>query len=293
MLVRRRGFLTSIGAGFAALAVPASLAARPNAGIGVQLAAIESNTGGRLGMFALDTSNGRHIARHANERFPMCSTFKLLLVADVLARVDAGQEHLDRRIPYGTADLLAYAPVTSRNVNQGSMSVAALCKAAIQWSDNTAANLLLATVGGPPGVTSYVRSLGDSVTRLDRNEPSLNSAIPGDVRDTTTPAAMARDTQAIVLGNALSAATQKRLTTWMVGTQTGLTSIRAGVPSTWVTADKTGTGEHGTHNDVAVLWPPNRSPIVVAAYVTGASVSNDALNVALAGVGAVVRQAFT
>ncbi len=168
------------------------------------LAALEAKAGGRLGVAALDSSTGKRIDYRAGERFPMCSTFKLLAVAAILHRVDTHDERLDRWVQYGKADLLEYAPITKANVDKGGMLLGQLCAAAIEYSDNTAANLILVALGGPQGVTDYARSLGDRVTRLDRNEPTLNTAIPGDPRDTTTPAAMMSDLNALVQGTALS-----------------------------------------------------------------------------------------
>jgi beta-lactamase class A len=222
----------------------------------------------------------------------MCSTFKVLLVGAVLSRVDAGEEHLDRHISYEKPDLLEYAPVTRANVSLGFMTVKALCKAAIEYSDNTAANLLLRTIGGPHRVTTYARSLGDSLTRLDRNEPSLNTAVPGDERDTTTPAAMAASLQKLLTGSVLSPPSRRELESWLMGCKTGIDSIRAGVPASWRVGDKTGSGAHATTNDIAILYPPSRSPIFVTAYYTGSSASDDARHEVLAEVGRIVSSTF-
>lgn len=148
---------------------------------------VERRLGGRLGVAVLDTHTGHRVGYHEGERFPMCSTFKLLAVTAVLSRVDGSQEQLDRRIAYGESDLLEYAPVTRAHVGEGGMTLGDLCAAAIEQSDNTAANLILGTLGGPSAVTAYARSLGDSVTRLDRTEPTLNDWQPGEQRDTTSP----------------------------------------------------------------------------------------------------------
>ena len=288
--MRRGIFLTSAAVTLSALAVPLPAASAGGPLIAPPFGALERRTGGRLGVFAIDTGSGRAISHRANERFPMCSTFKLLAVSAVLARIDAGHEHLDRRVAFGKDDLLAYAPITTAHVGAGFMTVGDLCASAIEYSDNTAANLLLETLGGPPAVTRYARSLGDPITRLDRNEPSLNTAVPGDVRDTTTPAAMATDMRELVLGRKLSPTSMRRLSAWMVACTTGYTSIRAGVPASWSIGDKTGSGDHGTRNDVAVLWPPTRRPIIVAAYLTGATVSADDRDGALAEVGHIVSR---
>jgi beta-lactamase class A len=250
-----------------------------------QLVEIERRVGGRLGVAALDVDTGRRLAYRPDERFPMCSTFKWLLAAQVLARVDRGEERLDRRVPYDEKDLLEYAPVARDHLGEGSLSVSALCAAAVQVSDNTAANLLLSSVGGPGGLTGYVRSLGDSVTRLDRTEPELNAAVPGDPRDTTTPAAMVANLRHVLLGSELSKASRQRLVDWLVGCTTGAAKLRAGLPGSWRVGDKTGMGANGTTNDVAIVWPVRRKPLLVAAYLTECAAPETEGNGALAGVG--------
>ncbi|MDP9018048.1 MAG: class A beta-lactamase [Candidatus Eremiobacteraeota bacterium] len=249
---------------------------------------LEARYGGRLGVMAIHSGTGGRISHRSDERFPMCSTFKLLLVAAVLKRVDSGKEHLGRQIPYKKTDLLEYAPVTREHVQAGFMRVDALCAAAVEYSDNTAANLLLDAIGGPHQLTSYARSLGDPATRLDRNEPGLNSAVPGDVRDTTTPAAMAANLQKLLSGGTLSFASTRSLKTWLTASKTGGERIRAGVPSGWAVGDKTGTGSNGSTNDVAVLYPVTGSPIFVAAYYTGSASPADMRNHVLAEVGRIV-----
>jgi beta-lactamase class A len=248
------------------------------------LARLEKTSGGRLGVAVWDTGSGLRAGHRQHQRFPMCSTFKVLAVSAVLHRVDQGQAHLDRRIHYTQAQVLHWAPVTSKHVDVG-MTVRGLCAAAITVSDNTAANLLLASLGGPAAVTAYARSLGDSRTRLDRTEPSLNSAIPGDPRDTTTPAASAEDLHRLLLGNALSPASRRRLRAWMLRCQTGLHQLRAGLPAHCQEADKTGNGDHGTSNDIAVIWPPRRNPVIVTAYLTQAAGTYGEQNALLAQVG--------
>jgi len=256
-------------------------------------AEIEAKIGGRLGVAALDLSSGRSLSYRADERFPMCSTFKAMAVAAVLQRVDSGQEQLDRFVRYGAADLLSYAPVTRAHVTEGGMKLADLCAAAVELSDNTAANLILASIGGPAGWTGCVRALGDRKSRLDRNEPSLNTAVPGDRRDTTTPAAMADDLKATLLDRALSATSRDRLRGWMRASQTGLARLRAGLPADWQVGDKTGTGEHGTANDIAIAWTPN-GPVVIACYLTGAeAAAASARESAIADVGRFVAETFS
>ena len=261
-------------------------------GADADFAAIERRIGGRLGVAFLDTGSGRRLAYRAGERFPMCSTFKILAVADVLTRVDAGAEHLDRRIPYGQADLLAHAPVTTAHVGEGSMTVEALCDAAITYSDNTAANLLLATIGGPAALTRFARTIGDPVTRLDRTEPDLNAAEPGDPRDTTSPEAMMIDLRTLLVETKrLSEASRTRLGDWLVANTTGAGKLRAGAPSSWRIGDKTGSGGHNATNDVAIAWGPNRAPVVMAVYSVGATADADARDAAIADVARLVASA--
>ena len=255
--------------------------------------AIESRVGGRLGIAALDTATGELAGQRLDERFPMCSTFKSLAAALVLARVDAGEDRLDRRIVVTRADLLEWAPVTSKRVGSAGMTLAELCEAAITVSDNTAANLLLASAGGPAGVTAFVRRLGDDVTRLDRTEPALNEGTPGDPRDTSTPRAMAHTLRRLMLGDALSDKGRTQLVQWMTANTTGGKRLRAGVPFDWRVADKTGTGRLGSTNDVGVLWPPRRAPLVVVAYLTGTQAPSDAREAALADVARSLSGAWT
>ncbi|MCR5867925.1 class A beta-lactamase [Aquincola sp. J276] len=248
-------------------------------------AAIEAGVGGRLGVSVLDTGSGQVTGHRLDERFPMCSTFKWLAAAHVLQRVDAGLERLDRRIVYGPEVLIAHSPVTQRHADGSGMTLAALCKATVTVSDNAAANLILQTLGGPAGLTAFVRTLGDAHTRLDRTEPELNEATPGDPRDTTTPRAMAGALQRAVLGNALSPAGRQQLAAWLEAASTGFKRLRAAVPAGWRAGDKTGTGSRGTANDVAVFWPPAAPPLVVCAYLTDSSAAPAQRDAALAEVG--------
>jgi beta-lactamase class A len=257
-----------------------------------RLSTIELRTGGRLGVAVHDTGSGRRLVYREHERFPMCSTFKALLAAAVLRRVESGTEQLDRRIPYGEGDLLEYAPITREHVGEGSLSVEALCAAAVEWSDNTAANLLLTSIGGPEGVTRFARTLGDQVTRLDRTEPTLNTAVPGDPRDTTAPAAMIADWHELLVGHALLRPSQLRLQGWLDNCKTADALLRAGLPRGWKSGDKTGNG-HGTRNDVAFVRPFGRKPIFIAAYLTQAtSIDDDQRAAAIADVGRVIGDVF-
>ena len=257
-----------------------------------RLAALERQRGGRLGVAVLDTGNGKRLAHRAGERFLMCSTFKWLAAAAVLARVDRGVERLDRRIAFGKDVVLSYAPVTSLHTGGQGMTVAELCQAAITVSDNTAANLLLSSLGGPSAVTAFARSLGDQTTRLDRTEPELNVGAPGDVRDTTTPEAMLGDLQKVLLGDVLAKDSRGQLEAWLRATTTGNDTLRAGMPASWVVGDKTGSGSHGERNDVAIVWPPQRKPLLIAAYYVNPSIDDTGRNSVLAEVGRIAAAAM-
>ena len=229
-----------------------------------RIAALEKREGGRLGVEALDTATGRRLQHRSGERFAMCSTFKFLAAAAILQRAERGAEHLDRRIEYGESDLLEYAPVTKEHVKEGGMALTDLCAAAVQWSDNTAANLMLKVLGGPQGVTAFIRSTGDKVTRLDNTEPELNVVRPGEIHDTTTAASMVGLLSSVVLGQTLSADSRTLLQGWMLDAKVGEHRLSAGLPTGWRIAHKTGTGSDQT-NDVGIIWPPNRAPIIIAA----------------------------
>ena len=249
---------------------------------------IESRVGGRVGLFALATDSGKTLAHREDERFALCSTFKWVLAAAVLAKVDETRLALNQAIAFGPDDMIDYSPVTSRHVQQGQMSVEELARAAVVTSDNTAANLLLARVGGPAGLTSFLRAHGDEVSRLDRNEPTLNTNLPGDPRDTTSPRAMAATLQTLLTTRALSPASRERITEWMCSCETGRDRLRAGLPPPWRAGDKTGSGDHGAANDVVIAWPPRRGPIFVAAYMSDCTSPLPVLNRAHAELGRLV-----
>ena len=257
-----------------------------------QIAALEARHGGRLGVAALDSGTGRRLEYRSTEPFALCSTFKVILVAAILARIDRHQESLDHSIAYSVEDLLDYAPVARANLSHGSMTVEALCRAAMEYSDNTAANLLLKRLGGPGEVTAFARSLGDSTTRLDRNEPELNSNVPKDLRDTTSPRAMVETLQKVVSGAALSPASRERLQHWMRACSTGTRRLRAGAPASWMAGDKTGTGARGATNDIAVFWPPHRQPIFAVVYFTDSTAPIGLREEALAEVGKMIVHEF-
>jgi beta-lactamase class A len=221
----------------------------------------------RLGLYALDTGSGREVAYRADERFAFCSTFKAILSGAILARDTLHPGLLAQRIVYASGDLVPNSPITKPHAGAG-MTVADLCAAAIEYSDNTAGNLLLELLGGPPALTAYARGLGNRSFRSDRYETELNTAIPGDPRDASTPADMGRTLRALLLGDALTPPARAQLRTWMQGNTLGDRRIRAGVPAGWTVADKTGTGERGSANDLGVVWPPSGAPIVLAVYTT-------------------------
>jgi beta-lactamase class A len=258
----------------------------------LELEAIRARTGGRLGVFALDTGSGRSFGLDADARYAMASTFKLPLAAAVLAEVDAGRRKLDEMVPFTQADLLEYAPYVRANRQASALPIAGLAQAAVEVSDNTAANLLLPLIGGPAGLTRFVRANGDRVTRLDRNEPELNSNLAGDPRDTTTPAAMVGLLRRLLVGKALSAASRERLIGWLVACETGKARLRAGLPPEWRAGDKTGSGARGAANDIAILWPPRRPPILVACFVDAEDAKPAVRDAAHAAVGALVARRF-
>jgi beta-lactamase class A len=280
--MNRRDFPFALAAAFGAAHPFAAFAQQNNS----TWPDIEAAAQGRLGVAVLDTGTGRLDGHRLDERFPMCSTFKWLAAALVLRRVDRGEEQLDRRIRFGREVLLPHSPVAEKFAgSEQGMTLAALCEATITISDNAAGNLILRSYGGPAALTRFARSIGDEATRLDRWEPELNEATPGDPRDTTTPRAMALSLQQCVAGDALQPASREQLARWLEATSTNGKRLRADLPEGWRMGSKTGTGPRGTTNDVGVFWPPGgRAPIVVAAYLTESNASDEARNGAIARV---------
>lgn len=228
------------------------------------LAELERHYGGRLGVFAVDTGSGKTLEHRADERFLMCSTFKGMLAAQVLARVDQGKESLQRSIPYTRKDLIFTSPTTLANVGRGSMTVGELCQATVELSDNTAAILLMRNAGGPEGLTAFMRSLGDTVTRSDRYEPMSNQ-YSGEL-DTTTPRAIVGNARNILAGDVLSPDARQQLEDWMIACRPGRNRLRAALPAGWQAGDRPGTSVERQTNDYAIVRPPQRSPLFVAAY---------------------------
>ncbi|MGB4811992.1 MAG: class A beta-lactamase [Methylophilaceae bacterium] len=249
-----------------------------------RVSALEEKYGGRIGVAVILTDGAPLLSYKANERFALCSTFKVLLGAALLSRVDSNRESLDRSISYDSTDMLEWAPMTKNHLAVGHMTVSELNAAAIQHSDNTAANLLLNIIGGPQGLTQYLRSIGDTTTRLDRNEPSLNTNLIGDTRDTSTPNAMATTLQKILIGNALSPASREQLKIWMFGNTTGDSKLRAGFDKTWVIGDKTGSGENGASNDLAIVFPRGMPPFIISVFYSESKSSNETKSAVIAEV---------
>jgi beta-lactamase class A len=256
------------------------------------LAAYERESGGRIGLYAENLATGAKLTWRAEERFVMCSTFKASLAAFTLARVDHGQEQLETMVSYGPDDLLEYAPVARQNLAKGAMSVADMCKGAVELSDNTCANLLLARAGGPAALTAFWRSTGDAVTRLDHNEPELNRSPPGNPNDTTTPTAMAGNLRRFLLGEILSQDSRERLTGWMVNCKTGNNRVRAGLPADWRIGDKTGNNGKDASGDTAMAWPKSGGPVLVCAYTQGGSPSAAQLEAVFAEIGRMVGRSL-
>lgn len=227
---------------------------------------LEQEKQARIGVAVTDQAGRTVLGHRENERFALCSTFKLPLVAQVLWRIDQGREKSSRPLAYNIDALQEYAPVARRYAPSGYMTVQEASLAALQWSDNTAANLLLDTLGGPAGFTRFVRQNGDSATRLDRPEPDLNSNQPDDPRDTTTPLAMSRLTSRLLWGNTLRPATRQQLQRWLIGNSTGDTTIRAGLPAGWLAGEKTGSCELGGRNDAGFVRSPAGKNHALAIY---------------------------
>ena len=268
---------------FAAVAVlattaPALAKAPRPLDLSAAVAAAEAATGGRVGLAVHDTATGRRFSHRGGERFPMASTFKMLLAAAILERVDRGADRLDRAIAIARTDIVSNSPVSEKHVG-GSASVGELSEATVIYSDNTAANLLLPAVGGPAGFTAFMRRIGDSTTRLDRYEIMMSEATPGDPRDTTSPDAVAASWERLLLGNILSPASRRRLTDWLIANTTGDTRLRAGLPKTWRVGDKTGTGGHGSVNDIAIVWPTRAAPgpVIIASFINGGTAASEIL----------------
>ncbi len=300
-MIDRRTFLAA-GAG-AALAAGCRVAAPPSDSPPAQPAvdarerfeAIRSTLGpgGRLGVAAIDTGSGRELRFDSDSPYSMASTFKLPLAAAILARADRGEISLDEKLAIPPGELLFHSPAVERYRDEGSLSVVRLCSAIVELSDNSAANMLLRRIGGPEALTRFIRSCGDPVTRLDRYETELNSNLPGDPRDTTSPAAMAGLTRTLVVGDRLAEQSRRHLSTWLEKAVPGPDRLKAGLPAPpWLVGHKTGTGANGAFNDVAIAWRSGRPPIVIAGYQSGGDAVLEVRAAAHAAVGRLVAETF-
>jgi beta-lactamase class A len=245
---------------------------------------VQSRLSGIVGIAVIDTESGVNFHHRSGERFPLNSTFKAFLCAALLDAGDKGEIDLAQSITVHDSDLVAYSPVTEKRVGGDPFTLLELCEATATISDNAAANLVLKKLGGPDSLTRFMRRIGDKTTRIDRYEPELNSAIPGDERDTTTPLAAASSLQKLLLGDELTAASRKQITSWLVGNKVGTSTLRAGLPEGWIVADKTGAGDFGSRSNTAVIWPENRAPVVVAVYITQTKASFEDRNRAIADI---------
>jgi beta-lactamase class A len=290
-VISRRALFAALGSAYLANAC-AHTQANLQRDFAAAVAAIQERIGGRVGVYVLDTQSQLELAFNARERFAMCSTFKLLLAAQVLRRVDAGTLTLDHRLPLRPADMLSHAPVTSLHLAEGSMTVGDLCAAIVTVSDNPAANILLTATGGPSALTQFLGGIGDRVTRLDRTELELNTNLPGDPRDTTTPQAIAHSMEKVLLGDVLATQSKLQLIAWLRQSTTGLARLRAGLPAEWQVGDKTGTGANGATNDVMIAWPPGRSAVIGAVYFSESTQSTAVLEQAQAEIGGLVAAAI-
>lgn len=274
-MIDRRLFLVSAAA-FAGGGAHAALRSRDDSAQRLEAIRNSLGRGARLGVMAIDTGSSRRIALDADSRYAMCSTFKLPLAAFVLRLSDLGTLSLAENLAFDRRDLLDNSPVVEASLRRGKLPVGQLAAAALRQSDNSAANLLLRRVGGPEALTRFIRACDDAVTRVDRYELALNTNMDSDVRDTTTPAAMASLTRTLLFGNVLSPASRARLTEWMIASVAKPDRLKAGFPRGWRVGHKPGTGRNGALNDVAVAWPPGKAPIIVAAFASGGTADGDA-----------------
>jgi Beta-lactamase class A len=246
----------------------------------------------RVGMTVFDANTGTTWQYRGDERFPLNSTYKTFSCAALLAKVDEKSLSLDQSVSISKEMLVTYSPITEKSLSPQTMTFGEVCRAAVSYSDNTAANVVFDAIGGTTGFNSYMRSIGDDQTRLDRKEPELNDATPGDERDTTTPNDIVSSLRKILLGNGLSVSSRNVLTQWMLDDQVAGALLRASLPSNWKIADKTGAGGYGSRSIVAVIWPPSKQPVVVGIYVTQTKASLQASNEAIARIGAALKEAI-
>ncbi|MGR6465734.1 class A beta-lactamase [Rhizobium sp. PAMB 3182] len=287
-LSRRQALAASllVAPALTALSSPASAS---NPGAESRLAELESRHAGRICVRIVNLGTGKTVSHRADEPILMCSTFKAILAAQVLKAVDEKADALDSRIRFTKKDVsTAWSPVAEKRVGGAGMTIAELCEAAVCWSDNTAANLLLKRFGGPKALTAFFRSIGDSASRLDRMEPGLNyHEGPDDQRDTTTAAAMAEDLRRLLFTDVLSSSSRAQFAAWLIANKTGDARLRAGLPARWLVGDKTGTNgkKYGNANDIAVAWPTDRPPVIVTAYCEIPKIESEERDAVIAEIG--------
>ncbi|OMH39286.1 class A beta-lactamase [Motiliproteus sp. MSK22-1] len=252
-----------------------------------KIAAIESKLDGRIGVAILNLHSGDKWTYKADSRFPVSSTFKVQLCGAILAKVDAGKESLNRPITFKKSEIVSWSPITEKRVQTG-MSVGELCEATITMSDNTAANLLLDMIGGPQGLTMFLRKIGDDITRLDRWETKLNEGVPGDLRDTTTPTAALGTLEKLLFGKVLSMSSRKQLTDWMINDKVADDLLRTSLPEGWKIGDKSGAGGYGSRSIIAFIMPPNKGPTLVTIYLTENEVDFSTRNRMIAEIGRLI-----
>lgn len=274
------------------LTVAASIAFGQAESLTDVIRAIEGKLDARIGVAVNILASDMSWEYRSDERFPLSSTFKPIACAALLHRVDAGQDNLERKVYYAEEELVTYSPVTQNRWGPAGMTLSELCEATITVSDNTAGNLILEAIGGPAAVTGFARVAGDELTRLDRWETALNEAIPGDVRDTTTPAAMAYLLETLLFGDLLTLDSRNRLKHWLQGNKVGDALLRAGIPRDWEIGDKTGAGGYGSRSVAAVMWPPNGDPVIATIYITETDSSFEERNAAIADIGRAIAKAL-
>lgn len=285
-MITRRELISAVVA--AAIAADAQAAERPE----TALKNIQKRIGGRLGVHVLDSQSGRRFGIDENSRYAMASTFKVALAASLLWQVDRKAFTLEHRLPIAKSDLLPNSPAVEVKLmsTADAMTVRELLAAAVAQGDNAATNILLRAMGGPSAVTEFFRTLGDMTTRLDRFEIELNSNIADDPRDTTTPRAMVDSLLAIFTRDVLALPSRALLIDWMTASKTGQDRLRAGLPKSWNSGDKSGSGANGAVNDVAITYPPGRRPIFIAVYMSDSKLTTPELNAAHAEIGRIVAR---
>jgi beta-lactamase class A len=287
MVRQANAFCASVLAFMLAVGAPLVSHAEPVLGA---IHRIERDLGARVGFYMRDLQSGEVITHAADDRFPLNSTFKLLACGAALHSVEQGDARLADTVSIDEIHLVSYSPAVRAHLAAGHsvLSLDDACRMTLSVSDNTAANIVLSKIGGPSALTAYLRSIGDEVTRLDRMEPDLNTSVPGDLRDTTTPRAIAHSVEQLLLGEALSAPSRAVLRGWLAEHSVADALFRATLPSNWAIDDRTGAGGYGSRSIVAVLYPPQRQPIIAALFMTETDASFPARNAAIADVGAAI-----